>query len=398
MSDKVIITDEDIASEGDTIAQDPMAEDATTQDAGAEDTMAQDPTPENTPGTATDSPVSAKKGALKKGLLKKLGAVALVLLLIATTLVLYKPAPPEKIIVADVNVPEDYIIFMDEPTTEEEMMLAACASMLAVRDVYHPLFIFENGDLNWHQKCTLENMTINGNPIIYFTFDVEKGMPPVAAGFGNATTIPLTKEAFMGLQGFDGSITVSSYEEALWAASVAHVQGKKLVPGPSTFSSQEDAWIALEEMDIPPNYVIVTNPEDYRGSDVFYTEGLKYTDYDTGETLAVPEPYNASFHIPSLSLMSIQLSCAHDAWVITQAEPSSDMLGDIEAEDNAQAIGYYLVLEELYKDKGPIEYVCLVGSAEAVPQFELMMAGEGDGRVSCDVIYGFLSGDEYYMD
>ncbi|MDG6220865.1 MAG: C25 family cysteine peptidase [Candidatus Thermoplasmatota archaeon] len=328
----------------------------------------------------------------------KIGAILIVLMLLSLGLYLLLQGEDgdNNLIIADVNVPADYVIFIDEPTNEYEMLLAAGASMLAYRDLYRPLFFLEGEDINWHQMCTLQNMTVKGNTPLYFTFknDLEAA-PPRIASFGPPQIIHLSKETLMGLTGFEGQITVSSYEEALWAAPVAHAQGKKIVPGARTFTNQEQAWEALLDMEIGPNYVIATNPEDYR-TDIFWTNGLMMKD-NNGDPLPQPLPYNATFHIPRLSLMTIQLACAHNGWVMTQITPSTEWLVDIDSDINGIAIGYYNGLKYIQDNYGPIEYVCLVGSGEAVPQFELEMSGEGDGMVSADVIYGFLTDDQYYM-
>jgi hypothetical protein len=58
----------------------------------------------------------------------------------------------------------------------------------------------------------------------------------------------------------------------------------------------------------------------------------------------------------------------------------------------------YLKLMEVAINYGPPEYVCIVGSAAAVPQFQLPGNGDGDVLVNCDVIFGFLDDDKYTMD
>jgi len=333
---------------------------------------------------------------------KAFAVLAVVILLLAGVFVLLKKGHLE-VSVAEVSLPEDFYIVIDEPSSKEEMLLAACVSMLSVGEVYRPLFVLENGDLNWHELATIQNMSISGWTPVYFTFDTENtSLPPRLSSLGDVVVIPLTRETVLGLTGFAGEITVASYEEALWAAPYAYLKGYKLVPGPSSFSSQEEVWELLYREGVSPDYVVVANPEDYR-TDIFYTVEMRYKDGD-GNALAQPEEYNASFHIPSLSLMAVQLACAHNGWVLTDAPPSTEDIGYMNTTLNARAIGIYLKLREIYEMWGPIEYIALVGSAEAVPQFELPdetdtdpESTEGDGLVSSDVVYGFLTDDIYTM-
>jgi len=334
---------------------------------------------------------------------KKYIAVAIVaILLIAALYAFFPRAQSEPEVEPWIDLPDGYVILIEEPENEEQMMLAACASMLAVRDTYRPLFVLMDGQLTSHQLFTLETMGLSNAPTVRFTFEEGKEGEEGANG---SITYTLSADNLAGLKGFDGAITVASYEEALWAAPLAKQQNKMLVPGKATFNSQEEVWQALQDMDVANDYVIVTNPDDWQGSDVFYTAGYITKSDSDGSALAEPKPYNESFHIPSLSLVSIQLAAYHSAYVLTDVEPSTEEIGYMDTDLNSWQIGALLKLRSMWAEWGPIEYICLVGSAEAVPQFELPDetssdpgSCEGDGLVSSDVLYGFLDEDDFTMD
>jgi hypothetical protein len=103
--------------------------------------------------------------------------------------------------------------------------------------------------------------------------------------------------------------------------------------------------------------------------------------------------------------VAAEIAAYRQAYVMTDYEPSTEELGYMDPELNSRAIGISMGLREMNAEFGPIEYICLVGSAEAVPQFLLPdetdsdpNSVEGDGHVESDVLYGFLDDDIYVMD
>jgi hypothetical protein len=291
------------------------------------------------------------------------------------------------------------MVFVEEPQTEEDMMFIAALSSLVVHDGYHPMFILENGSLDNYQMWTIDHMEIKDVPKLLFT-DSEDVVASVSSQVEGVEVYERTPKTLMDFRGFDGYINVGSYKEALWVAPLANYENKMIVPGKSTYSYQEDVWGELAGLGVDANYVIVTNPEDYK-TDIFFTEGISYKEDGNPST---PTPYNASFHIPSLSAVAAELAAYHQAYVLTDIVPSTEEIGAMDVNLNSKQIGTYLKLRNIYDEFGPIEYICLVGSAEAVPQFELPDEtgaegdAEGDALVSNDMIYGFLSDDIYYMN
>ncbi|MGA1822641.1 MAG: C25 family cysteine peptidase, partial [Thermoplasmatota archaeon] len=204
-------------------------------------------------------------------------------------------------------------------------------------------------------------------------------------------TYDMSPESLARFAGFEGIITVADYEEALWASTIANVKNHVMVKGSRTFESQEDAWKELRELNVPFDYVMIVNPLDR-----------------TVESLHASDGYNTSddqFHIPALSCVAGEVAAYRSAYVITQYTSSTDPIADMDLELNKRATGYYQVLRSASDNYGIPSYVTLVGSASAVPQFQLPDQTnadpenvEGDQLVNSDVMYGFLSGDPYYMD
>ncbi len=324
------------------------------------------------------------------------------ILLIAALAILFRGAEVEARAKPTIDLSDEYMVLVEEPENEEDMTFIAALSTLVVHNGYHPMFILDNGNLDDYQLWTIEHMSIKDVPKLLFT-NSDSVVSSVQAQVGNVEVYERSKEVLWKFKGFDGEISVGSYEEALWVAPLANIENKRIVMGKSTYKYQEDVWGELASRGVPANYVIVVNPEDYL-TDIFYTEGISYKEDGNA---APPTPYNASFHIPKLSAVAAELAAYHQAYVLTDIKPSTEDIGAESMDDlelNSKAIGTLLKLREMNEDFGPIEYICLVGSAEAVPQFELTDetgqpgSAEGDGLVSCDVLYGFLSGDEYHMD
>ncbi|UCE35868.1 MAG: hypothetical protein JSW00_09875 [Thermoplasmata archaeon] len=331
---------------------------------------------------------------------KVFAGVVTSLLLIAILAYLLMGEEEKKRHIPTVDLPSQYMVLVDEPQNEEDLMFIAALSSLVVRDNYNPMFIIGEEGLDDRQLWTIEHMTIKDVPKLLFT-NSEGVSSAVSNQLDNVEVYERTNYVLMDFKGFDGTISVGSYEEALWVAPLANVENKMITMGKSTYKYQEDVWGELASKGVDANYVIVTNPEDYL-TDIFYSEGTSYK--DDGEP-SEGTPFNATFHIPSLSAVAAEMAAFHQAYVLTHYEPSFEEIGYMDTEVNSRAIGLYLKLKEVYQEYGPTEYICLVGSAEAVPQFKLPdesssdpASVEGDHIVECDAIYGFLGDDKYFMD
>lgn len=316
---------------------------------------------------------------------KKLIALGIASIMIIALILLLSPTGEEKESkLPSTELPEQYMVLVDEPFIEEERTFTACLSSIAVRDKYNPFFILDDGSLDSHQLSTINNLTIKDVPKLLFTFN-EDTISNVESQIGNVTVYEPTPETLMDFKGYDGIITVGSYEEAIWASPLARVENKILIPGEPTFNDQSEVWDELSKHEINANYVVVTNPEDYVDVDYYADER-----YD-----------GASFHIPKLSLVSAELAAYHNAYVLTNITPSTEEIGHMDTDLNAKAIGTLLKLREMNEKYGPIEYICLVGSAPALPQFQLPDeedTAEPDGLVNSDSLFGFLDDDDYTMD
>ncbi len=338
------------------------------------------------------------KGWLPENKKKALIAVGIVLLLVlvGVSFIFLKGPSKDRGIQYDpsIQLPADYGILMEAPTDNSSMMFSAMLSSLAVENngKYHPMFILtEKGELDEHQMDTIEKMSMTDIPYLIFTSDPEtipSAQNQISNVFGVYGMDDLTLAEFMG---FTDILSVATYEEALWASSIAKKTNKVMVRGPSTYDSQEEAWAELRSLGIPFDYVMVANPLDYSVEALHLSAG--YDDFDD------------QFHINALSAITGEVAAYRDAYVLTQYTPSQDDVGDMDLELNQRAIGYYQELKKAVGSNGIPSYVALVGSASAVPQFQLPDQTnedpnnvEGDLLVSSDVCYGFLGDDPYYMD
>jgi hypothetical protein len=298
-----------------------------------------------------------------------------------------------------IDLPGQYMVLVDEPETEEDMTFIAALSSLVIRENYNPMFILQDGSLDQYQLWTIEHMSIKDVPKLLFT-NSEEVISSVQSQVENVEVYEKSNDILKDFKGFDGTISVGSYREALWVAPLANLENKMITIGKSTFKYQEDVWGEMASKGVDANYVIVVNPEDYR-SDIFSTSGFTYK--QDGNP-APPTPYNASFHIPKLSAVAAELAAYHQAYVLTDVEPSTEEIGYMDVELNSKAIGTLLKIREINDEFGPIEYICMVGSAEAVPQFQLPDEtgaegeAEGDALVNSDCLYGFLDDEIYVMD
>ncbi len=301
----------------------------------------------------------------------------------------------EEKITPTVELPENYIILVKDPENEEERAMVAALSALAVHnDEFHPIFMLEEGKLDDHALWTIEHSTYMDATKYLFTNDPSM-LPDVEAQVSNVIEMPFERKEFnkamQSFIGYDGKISVGSYKEAIWVSPLANLENKVIVLDKSTYDAQEDVWDALQESGVDGSYVIITNPDDWKGQETFYT---------------VFNDFNESYHIPSLSLVAAELAAYHNAYVLTdidvQTEFSEEFDNMIPAEDphvNDVPISTLLMLRDINENYGGIEYISPVGSAEAVPHFDLPdYSGSEPDYTSSDVVYAFLDEDPYTMD
>ncbi len=293
----------------------------------------------------------------------------------------------------DVELPARYVILMESPSDNDSMMFSAMLSSIAVdrNGQYHPLFILQDdGTLDEHQLDSIEKMGMGSWDFLLFAEDPDNP-PSVGGGIDVKETYDTSPNSLARFMGFDGLLTVSTFEEALWASPIASVTNKVLVGGDQTYRTQQEAWAELQRLNVPFDYVLVVNPMDVDTDMLHGSPG--YDEFDD------------QFHIPAISAVAGEIAAYRQAYVLTQYTPSNEEIGYMDTTLNQRAIGYYQELKTAADIYGLPEYVALVGSASAVPQFQLPDETnadpnnvEGDFLVSSDVAYGFLGDDPYYMD
>lgn len=294
-----------------------------------------------------------------------------------------------------VELPENYIIIVQEPESEEERAMVAALSVLAVHDgEFHPMFLLEEGILDDHALHTIENSNYVDATKFLFTNDPAM-VSEISDQVSNVIEKPFTTKEFnremQSYIGYNGKISVGSYEEAMWVAPLANFENKVIVLGKPTYHAQEEVWDELYANGVTGRYIIITNPDDWMGQERFFT---------------VYESHNSTYHIPSLSLVAAELAAYHQAYVLTdinvKTQFPSEYDGLIPSDDphvNDEAISTLVMLRNINIQYGGIEYICPVGSAEAVPQFDLEdHSGSEPDYTSSDVVYGFLDADPYTMD
>ena len=316
--------------------------------------------------------------------MKQILAVAMVLILMIVGVAFWpKPVKPKEGYSPTIALPPDYMVYVDAPGDDAGMFFIALLSSVVVHNGYHPMWILTpDGQLNEHSAWTLAHMKNKDLPALVFTADssVPEKLRSQGVKVQDEFVFPVDGNVLNDFMGYEDMLPVASYEEALWASSLAHVDNKVLVPSKvPTFTSQELVWDQLTARGLNANYTIVTDPTD----------------------LTI-EQYNMSsqmFHVQSLSAVAAELAAFHDAFVMTDWAPNNTAEGAYDAELNAYATGLHTALKSLNRTYGAIEYIALVGSAVAVPQFILpdKVSSEPDG-VSCDFIYGFLDDEKYIMD
>lgn len=321
---------------------------------------------------------------------KRLAALVAVIIILAGIAILYLGAAEDRGFNYEptVELPNEYMIFVDEPENLNDMIFVASLSSLAVHgDGYNPMFILDKGSLDQHQLWAIEHMDNKDIPKLVFT-DNEATVQQIQAQLGEIPAENIFKPGDKILAqfiGFDNYMSVGSYAEALWVAPLAKIENKVIIKGPSTFSSQESVWEKLSSMGVPADYIVVTNPFDFDRHTL--AENIpEYNDYDS------------KFHVKALSVLAAELAAYHEAYVITDIVPSTENIGTMDLELNSRAIGTYLTIKNVSAQYGPPEYICIVGSAAAVPQFQMPGNGDGDVLVNSDCMYGFLDDDHYIQD
>lgn len=332
---------------------------------------------------------STKSPLLKKmsNRIKMIIAVIVCLMLLAVAVLFYTPTTPAPDRYdPSIELPDDYIVLVEEPQSMEDLTFIAALSSIVVHNGYHPMFILDDGKLDQHQLWTMSYVGIEELPVLLFTDNED-----LTANLQDQVTInenhtfPKDPAVLAKFKGFEDVITVGSYQEALWVAPLANVENKVITVGPSSYNSQEEVWDRLSSLGVEADYVIVTNPYDL-------------TALTLEENIADYDPYDTQYHIPSLSVVAAEMAAYHQAYVMTSAPPRTDEIGIMDTALNSRSIGYYMKLKEFAGIFGMPEYICIVGSAAAVPQFQLPGNGDGDVLVSSDVIFGFLDEDKYTMD
>jgi len=322
---------------------------------------------------------------------------------------------------------DDYMIFVDAPETEQDMALIyALSSITYKNNVYHPLFILNENGLDDHQLWTLQYSSNKDVQKYLFSnnalITVEQQINTIGAET-NIIHYPFTREAvnsalrgFLENEGpnqFTSEILVKTHHEALWVAPLAaHNDAVITLSKHSTYENQEVVWEELNSLGVTADYIVAANPDDYLGDEYFYSyfEGMKNT-----------------YHYRSMSAVAGEIALLRNAYVVTQIDDLVDIedripleytalfpKGDPEQRDlydldndmylnNVKAYGYYETFLEINENYGPTSYICLVGDAEALPQFEFFDYSYSEGNIadpilpeytSSDVAFGFLDPDQ----
>ena len=330
----------------------------------------------------------------------KIAAIAVVIMLGVVGALVFLMNRPGVEVVDDYSptreLPPDYMIITDYPQNEEDLLAIATLSPLVQKGKdapYHPLIVMDpEGGLSSQELYTLSHLRTDRDKILFT--NAESSIDTINSQLSDAAlspiaeenTFPLTPEICSIFEGFDDVMTVASYEEALWATTAACTQNLAMVKGKASFLSQDEAWEANRALGISSDYILATNPHDHS------LEALKAGTPDYDE-------YDDPWFCPDLSLMTGQMSAHHNAYVITSAPPTpeADWEINMELSQNRRAVGYYDMIRHVASGYGTPEYVAIVGSASAVPQFLMSVSGEGD-MVNSDIFYGFLDDDRHTMD
>jgi len=277
------------------------------------------------------------------------------------------------------ELPGEYIIIAEQPESAWDHFFIASLSSIAVRgDDYNPIFITDEGRLDDRIMSTLAMTPLKDRTALVFTDD-DQVFNTVSGQLKDAIRYTPSDTVLGDFIGFDGAITVGSYEETLWVAPIAHLENKVIVWEDETFECQEDAWEYMLDIGHEPTVAVVTNSSDY-----------------------VPDiwgKYYDPFLIESLSTLASTYAARYDAMVLTRWDPYEPGIGDYDLKLNARQSGLHLALQNLSRDFGPFDWVTLIGSAASVPQFILpTLADGGSSTTASDSIYGFLDEDLYTLD
>ncbi len=300
--------------------------------------------------------------------------------------------------------PADYMVFVDAPQSEEELALITALSTFAAPqgEPFHPFFILEEGQLDDHALWTIDHLEQNDVPKYLFARN-EGTAAAVEAQVGAVTYVPLEREAvnlfLRSFMGYNGTISVGGFEEALWASSLAHATNKVMIVDQPTFTNQSEVWEALAAVGVSADYVLAVNPDDRKA--------MGGVNAANGEAV--------SYHIPWLATVGGYIAAFRQAYVVTWVPeptdalrsewdyvlpPDSDNTPDFDdSKLNDYSLGLLRQLRELHATYGPLTNIALLGSAEAVPQWELVDHSQSEpDYVSSDVLYGFIDDDHGTMD
>ena len=316
---------------------------------------------------------------MKKNM-QKAGAVAVAaLFLVAGAAYIWGMEAPEGGYKYDPSIalPEDYMLFVDNPVTPEDRAFVASLSSLAVRgETYHPFFILGEEGLDQHSLWTIQHHVRKDVPKLYFTHNpdgagsLQSQLDGIGADTSQLQVYAPNPMAVGDFKGFSGVIQVGTFKEATWVSGLAAHQNKGIIIGKSTYPDQGQVWLEMSRAGIPADYLVVANTADY-------AEG-SYRGYEFEDSKTFTE-YDANFHIPGLSLMAPFLAAYRTGYVLTDYQADTDAGDLFDANDevfdrdlNARALGLYKTILGWVSLYGIPEYIAIVGSAAAVPQFQLM--------------------------
>ena len=182
----------------------------------------------------------------------KIAAIAVVVMLGMVGALVFLMTRPEVEVVDDYSptqeLPSDYIIITDYPQNEEDLMAIVTLSPLVQKGKdapYHLLIVMDpEGGLSSQELYTLSHLRTDREKILFT--NGESSMDTINSQLSDAAltpiaeenTFPLTPEICSIFEGFDGVMTVASYEEALWATTAACSQNLAMVKGKASFLSQ----------------------------------------------------------------------------------------------------------------------------------------------------------------
>ena len=293
-----------------------------------------------------------------------------------------------------VAVPEDFMVIVEYPGSEEDMLAISCLTpLLFMGGNHHPLIVLDReNELSRQELFTLSHWRTDRQKM--FFGNGEGTLSTVNSQLSDAglstveefNAFPLTTDICASFIGFAGAMTVSTYEESLWVATHAKRENLAMIQGRATFGSQEDAWERLASAGVSAEYVVVTNPNDHNLA-ILKNQTMDYDDYD--------DPW----FCPDLSVISSVLCAYHDGYMITDTPSVGSVEWDLNMEfpQNRRAAGLLSALRDMNLRFGPTENIALVGCASAIPQFLLQVNNEG-AITNSDVIYGFLDDDDHTMD